>query len=345
MSLQVQDPNSDSDSRSEDGTDEGTPQSSSEKKGPTLLARQSLQIILRLLCERVPLEIALQIVNFAEIHPCSILASRHTWDMEMHSLYSGRKTYLTAQIPFYENPRGLKNFKTPARDSNPSPSSSTQIGKGRIRIIDKLVFRIRPAPVRGAPIPVVLPIDGVTFVEVELWRRKYHNYKDDIMAKKKMQMQAILDCGGDPKDLDLNYTIKARSCETWNKAHHDFYHGYSRGGPEEETRGPNGKFKVGTWFLHTMDRIYANRAGYVTSWDWRLDEPMYIESEDADGNGTKVRGKYFKPWDCADGKIQNGAFIRELREGDEIKVVIRALGGTYTRCVLGSCDIECWWAL
>lgn len=82
-----------------------------ERNGPIFLARQSLQIVFRLLCKRVPLEIALEIIRAADTHPCSMLASRKKAEYEVFSVAGGKKTYLTAQIPYFENVRDLRTFK------------------------------------------------------------------------------------------------------------------------------------------------------------------------------------------------------------------------------------------
>ncbi|KAK6500817.1 hypothetical protein TWF506_003580 [Arthrobotrys conoides] len=302
------------------------------KEDPTLLARRSLNILLRVLCKKVPLEIALQIVDAAEIHPCSILGSRGRLERETYSLISGKRVYLTAQIPFYDNVRELKNFKLPLSTSIPRRPLS--------RIVDKLVFKFSI----GCWSPVHPP-GGMAFLEVELWRRKYEGYQQDIQANLQKQMSQIEQDGGKVSDLDQNYCIASRSSEIHDKEYHDYYHGYSKGGPQEETKGPIGKFRVGCWFLF---RIHYPRYEIQTEeveWNWRRDEPPYVGSDGGRaklGSGGRANGRFFQPWDCKEKKTENGRFIRELREGDEVKVVMRSVKGIYD-AVLTSCEVECWW--
>ncbi|KAK6345545.1 hypothetical protein TWF718_007457 [Orbilia javanica] len=318
----------------EDDEDEETvvSQSLPESGGPTFLARQSLQILLKLLCRKVPLEIALQIIETADIYPCSILASRQKTEMEIFSLDGGKRTYLTAQIPYFDNPRNLRNFKRPARPSSQSDPETPQK-----RIINKLVFRIRTQRSYQS----IAHTTGISFLEVEVWRRKYDGYKQDILLNYEKQLQQIRDQGGNVDDINGNYNVNIRSSEAWNKECHDFYHGYSRGGTKEETKGQKGKFKVGTWFLMRMEYTEAKMREYTVVWNWKHDEPLYIDDEDSD---RKIKGRCFKPWFDNCGPIENGAFIRELQEGDELKVVMRSLGGNH-RCIVSACEIECWWAL
>ncbi|KAK6360275.1 hypothetical protein TWF730_006423 [Orbilia blumenaviensis] len=318
---------------------------------PMFLARQSVTIILGLLCKKVPLEIALYILKVAKIHPGSILTARESEQYEIYSLYSGKKTYLTARIPFYDNPRGLRNFKPSAAAIDPDK-----------RIIDRLIFRIRTRH-KTSIIDGQQVWKGIAFVEVELWRRKYPGYKDDIQANLLKQRKEALERG--EEDPELSYHIKSQSTEVWNKQFHDYYHGYSKGGTTEETKGPNGKFKVGTWMLLQKMQYCYNYASdfYTVTWDWRedkLDEDTirdlarfrdqhvgvwryYLNG--SNGPPEHSKPKPSGPWYTMDEQVANGAFIRELREGDEIAVVMRALKDGHTQCSIYSCSIECWWAL
>ncbi|KAK6528357.1 hypothetical protein TWF281_009600 [Arthrobotrys megalospora] len=321
----------DDDTDSDSDLEDAPPPQPPKNEGPVLLSPQSVNIILTLLCQKVPLELALQIINFADIHPCSILASRTKPDMEQYSLYSGRKTYLTAQIPFFDDPDNLRSKRR-------TPSTKAPIK----RIINKLVFKIAPKFHRsGWLYPRASErsfLNSYSFLEVEIWRRKYDGYKEDIKTNLEKQRKiAAQQPGGSEDDPEQNYKIRSRNSEAWNKEFHDHYHGYSKGGKYEEAKHKNGKFKVGTWLLQRDMNPSFLSPGYEVVWDWRHDE-----LPDSDPNKWELgvgTGRWHKG-----GKVANGAFVRELREGDELRVVMRALENR-VRCSVYGCEIECWWAI
>ncbi|KAF3937172.1 hypothetical protein ABW19_dt0201353 [Dactylella cylindrospora] len=105
---------------------------------------------------------------------------------------------------------------------------------------------------------------------------------------------------------------------------------------EEEKKQNPGMYRVTTCLLQRNKHAVSDYTDHEIVWDWKVDE-LDDEVEE------KWEPGCVDTWQKG-GRIDNGKFVRELRGGDELRVVMRALFPGW-RCSVESCEIECWWAV
>ncbi|EWC43490.1 hypothetical protein DRE_07522 [Drechslerella stenobrocha 248] len=99
---------------------------------------------------------------------------------------------------------------------------------------------------------------------------------------------------------------------------------------------------VGTWLLQRNRHATRTSEDHVITWDWRTDE---LDDDDDDKWEPKtLRNSGHRDRWHRDGRIANGAFVRELRGGDEIRVIMKARYPGWS-CTVDRCKIELFWAV
>ncbi|KAK6523813.1 hypothetical protein TWF281_001781 [Arthrobotrys megalospora] len=308
--------------------------------------------VITLLSTKLPTELVLEIIDFAGYYPRTTLGSckdRASASARRHEFSS--VAYLSVNIPY------LVDIIDPQRRSN-NKLKERQEGGGRRRgrrpglqrVIRKMVFKFsvhgysfNPPGVGLGDVAGVEDLpqfeENLTWLAVEIWRQKSDTYKEDMKMSLDSQKKIIEINGGDGDD---------------EGAHHHWcmHHGYTKIGEEEEEgegegilSGEERCYKVGTWILkrNLSSRIFRFTDSTVV-WDARIDGP----GPDVEKWGSKYgykdeRGKPMGFIWIGHGAVENGGFVRELREGDEVRVVLRAYD--YHVCSVQNCEIECWWTI
>ncbi|KAK6503496.1 hypothetical protein TWF481_008513 [Arthrobotrys musiformis] len=114
---------------------------------------------------------------------------------------------------------------------------------------------------------------------------------------------------------------------------------------EAEEGDEGGMYKVAESLLQRNRHAESDRTEYEVSWRW--DEDMLGPEDEGkyedgvvDENGEIQDGG----WERGGRHERNGEFVRMLRGGDEVRVVIKALFPGW-RCTVDRCEVECWWAV
>ncbi|EPS44986.1 hypothetical protein H072_1041 [Dactylellina haptotyla CBS 200.50] len=257
------------------------------------------------------MELILEILEYACYYPSSVLAHRRSpLVLADHQDVVGSMHYLTAHVPYL-----------PYRDDDATPGEP-----GKRRVIKRLIFNITSGdhgPGSSAGKPRGTFKMSRTWLEVELWRRKYPGYKEDHKPTWWDHHNRMRELGDSPV---VNYT-------------EHYYHGYSRYRAMEEEEH---KYKVGTWLLQRNVHVRMMNTDHDVVWDAATNElrdkdPRKWEEGVLDKNGKWTMGGRWQK----NGRVANGLFIRELREGDEMRVMMRAYKNY--QCIVGKCEIECWW--
>ncbi|KAK6500806.1 hypothetical protein TWF506_003569 [Arthrobotrys conoides] len=113
--------------------------------------------------------------------------------------------------------------------------------------------------------------------------------------------------------------------EIWRKCEPGVERG--DGGGEEEGAG-GGIYKVCESLLQRNKVAVKDVLEYDVSWRWDEDKPE-DDTDEVDEIGRHKR---------------NGQFVRELRGGDEIRIVLKAFY-SWWECRMLRCEVECWWAI
>ncbi|KAK6527384.1 hypothetical protein TWF281_010564 [Arthrobotrys megalospora] len=273
--------------------------------------RNSVSTVVRLLSTKVPVELALDIIDIADYHPYTILSSREEMD---HVGAYRSKTYLTVNIPYF----GTRNN---VDERNPER-----------QIVRKIVFRTTSHDQGwGGQMGCQGKYKGAfSWLGAEIWRKKTGNYKKDMKTALDSQVKIIEANGGDRNDPS---------------AYHHWYmhHGYTKMGEEEEG-GRGDDYKVGTWVLPRNICAKGENTDHEIIWDARIDGPgPDAERWELDCGYKDEDGRPMDLGWLKNGRLDNGVFVRELREGDEVRVTMRAYFGGWS-CTVEKCEIECWWA-
>lgn len=107
----------------------------------------------------------------------------------------------------------------------------------------------------------------------------------------------------------------------------------------------NGMYRVLESLLQRNRHAKSDATEYEVTWRW--DEDKLGDEDEGKWEpgvvnelGEMTEGGWEK-----DGRHQrNGEFVRELRGGDEVRVLIKALYPGW-RCTVERCEVECWWAV
>ena len=94
--------------------------------------------------------------------------------------------------------------------------------------------------------------------------------------------------------------------------------------------------KIDTCLLQRNLHAISQWTDHEIVWDWKEDELP-------DDNLEKWEEGHTDSWHRG-GKMKNGKFVRELRGGDEIRVVMRAMYAGW-RCMVKKGEVECFWAV
>lgn len=255
-------------------------------------------------------------------------------------------------------------IQIPFLDTN-SGEDIQQQHEPRKRVIQKIIFRTKshdqgyggevgcPGTYRGA----------FSWLSADIWRKKTENYRKDMEAALASQAKIIEANGGDVKYegayhhwcIHHGYT-KIGEEEDRDEVE-DVYsepdYGYEQEG-EEETDEPIRKkvrgarkdyYKVGSWVLQRNVCAKLESTDHEIVWDATVDGPgpdlELWESADGykDENGQPMATGWLK-----NGRMANSTFVKELREGDKVRVMMMAYFGGWS-CTAERCEVECWWAV
>ncbi|KAK6359374.1 hypothetical protein TWF696_000534 [Orbilia brochopaga] len=268
--------------------------------------------VLTLLRRWVPTELALKILDDAEYHPHAILASS---SRVSELRIAGFKVYLSATIP---------------------KLTGESVANARIRC---LIFRIRSWD--GDGIYHHRRNAGTyksswSWLDAEIWREMSPAQRaaaqTAFAASKPKPPRAADDVDSDDES---------------SSSREFYYDDFCCYRNTKERKGeiiPQRQYKVGTWLLQRNVVASHGATEHEIVWDWKIDEPPDEDMgkwEDGvrDQHGWTGIGRWHK-----DGRMANGQFVRELQPGDEVRVVMRTLYAGW-RCVVESCEIECWWTV
>ncbi|EPS43876.1 hypothetical protein H072_2060 [Dactylellina haptotyla CBS 200.50] len=120
------------------------------------------------------------------------------------------------------------------------------------------------------------------------------------------------------------------------------YQGSSGGEGEPAEVNNAGKHKLGDWLLQRNKHAFSDHIDHEIVWDWREDGLPDDDDDKWEPDSINAEGNR-EQWD-KDGRRANGELVRELRGGDEIRVIIKARYGGW-RCEIESCKVECFWAV
>ncbi|KAF3902234.1 hypothetical protein AA313_de0200705 [Arthrobotrys entomopaga] len=279
---------------------------------PETAAKEATSI----LSHKLPPELIPAILDEASYFPHKTIASLN----ETKSVSDGDKIYLVTYIPDFE-----------AFDEGTRGKGG--IGGGRQGKVRRLVFRMASrdqgwSSFRG---------DQGTYrgtwswTEVELWRVGEKPkplplsesgpamLEEDIEAEPKTQTQT--DASGEEREEEEEEVIEES---------------------EEEREMNKGKYMVGSWLLQRNKHAESEPTHHEVVWDWKEDE--LDDDDDLKWEDNTIREYGGREYWQRGGKLANGAFIRQLEGGDEIRVVMKARYPGW-RCEVHSCQIECFWAL
>ncbi|KAF3141894.1 hypothetical protein TWF594_005949 [Orbilia oligospora] len=329
--------------------------------------RETVDTVISLLSTKLPVELALDIIELAEYYPYSIIGSRSGTSNCYFYLSTGTKTYLIVQIPSLDSVN--------SGEGDIQQNAGEQQREPRKRVVRKIVFRTSShdqgyggeagcqGTYRGA----------FSWLSAEIWRRKTENYKKDMEAAVASEAKIIEANGGDIDDEGEYH-------------HWCMHHGYTKIGEEEdqdesddeysepdpspeqpydgeqqeeeektlETGQPflqgvrkakQGYYKVGSWVIQRNVCAKPVWTDHEIVWDATVDGPgpniELWESQDGykDENGQPMATGWLK-----NGRVNNSTFVKELREGDEVRVMLQAYFGGWS-CTASRCEVECWWNL
>ncbi|KAF3198731.1 hypothetical protein TWF106_004474 [Orbilia oligospora] len=117
---------------------------------------------------------------------------------------------------------------------------------------------------------------------------------------------------------------------------------------EEKQEGDDekGMYRVCESLLQRNKHAESDETEYEIVWRWdedKLGEDHADKWEDGvvDENG-EIRDA--AAWEKGGRHERNGEFVRQLKGGDEIRVIIKARFPGW-RCTIERCEVECWWAV
>ncbi|KAK6501994.1 hypothetical protein TWF481_009812 [Arthrobotrys musiformis] len=339
-------------------------------------AREAVDAVINILSTKLPVELALDIVELAEYYPYTILGSRSGTDRASYDYYHGAtpRVYLVVQIPFL-NPNNEGNS---GGSDIQHPAVEGQRGPGK-RVVQKIIFRTTSHDQGwGGETGCRGTYNGVfSWLSAEIWRKKTENYRDDMKTALASQAKSVEANGGDINDegtyhhwgLHHGYT-KIGDEEDKDEIEEEYieyagYDEYEEGEEGEEPRlvgrttlppGDEGwiqktiraakpdYYKVGCWVLQRNVCAKSENTDHEIVWDAAVDGPgpeleKWGNDEYKDENGRPMATGWVE-----NGRVANSTFVKELREGDEVRVVMMAYFGGWS-CTAEHCEVECWWAV
>ncbi|KAK6519332.1 hypothetical protein TWF281_003167 [Arthrobotrys megalospora] len=319
-------------------------------------SRKEVDKVIDLLATKLPVELALDIIEQAEYFPYTIIGS----GIEESTVYSGysggaSKTYLVVRIPFLDSP----NSGEDAQQDQQEP---------RKRVVQKIVFRTTSHDQGwgGEPGCQGSYRGAFSWISVDIWRKKTDNYRDDMKTALASQAKIVEANGGDVNDegtyhhwgLHHGYTkIGTEDDKDEVETEYGFY-GFGDDQEEEEQDdegtqwGPTVRvtqeaksdyYKVGSWVLQRNVCAKGESTDHEIVWDATVDGP----GPDVERWGWDYKDQNGRQMDTGwseNGRVANSTFVKELREGDEIRVMMRAYFGGWS-CTVEKCEVECWWAV
>jgi len=254
----------------------------------------------------LPPELTEPVLEYAEYFPSKIIGKR---DDEVACSSTEKKLYLTARVPEF-----------PAFD--PSTEGAGGSGsKGRPNRVRKLVFKVKSRDQgwssnagRGTF------VGSYSWLEVELWRRKVAKPESGTEGQSSSDTQTRMTTESVTTEPELS-TIQHDETNDHETDHDDENHGYERLGEPE--------------LLQRNRHADRNFGEYEIVWDWQKDQLSDSDPEKWEANGE---GWY------KDGHYQNGAFVRKLRGGDEIRIILASQFPGWA-CRVASCEVELFWAV
>lgn len=116
------------------------------------------------------------------------------------------------------------------------------------------------------------------------------------------------------------------------------------GSPQKED-GEDGMYRVLESLLQRNKHAESDAIEYEISWRWDQDKLGNDDAEKWEPGVVNELGEMTEgAWEKGGHHERNGEFVRELRGGDEVRVLIKALYPGW-RCTVERCEIECWWAV
>ncbi|KAF3180096.1 hypothetical protein TWF751_011659 [Orbilia oligospora] len=277
------------------------------------MREDEVEEVLSILAKKLPVELALDIMEMAMCVHHTIIGIRE--ETAIAGSFESQ-VYLTATIP------------------------ETKSDKG----ISKLVFNIRSRDQGGSSYPESHGTykAGWSWLQVELWRNKSDQRMSKPMLAALADKPNINGKSYNGKTIDQvyeDYTDESKDADSFYCWH--YYHGYSQRREEDAD-----KYKVGTWILQRNVHAKPEFTDHEVVWDSRIDEPS-VEKAPLQERDLRYRDE--AKWDgivrfWENGHVANGQFVRELKPGDEIRVVMRAMFPAW-HCIVEKCNIECWWNL
>ncbi|KAK6355259.1 hypothetical protein TWF696_004374 [Orbilia brochopaga] len=283
-----------------------------------------------LLSTRLPPELVPDILDAASYFAHATLASRST----TASIADGDNVYLTATIPDFE-----------AFDE--STAGRGGVGGGRPGRVRKLVFTLRSGDQgwsswRG---------DRGTYrgcwswVDVELWRPTSASTTTTIPPNNTASTSATAAASAATTstdyDADGDYVTANEFTDVTEGIDSEDDSDDNNGNDKKDQKNEDGKELIGTYLLQ-RNKHAAPPETRVIEWDYQTDElPDDDDAKWEDGtiNEEGQRDRWHR-----DGRMANGAFVRELKGGDEVRVVMRARYPGWS-CSVEKCEVECWWAV
>ncbi|RVD80171.1 uncharacterized protein DFL_008077 [Arthrobotrys flagrans] len=277
------------------------------------MREDEVEEVISILAKKLPAELVFEIMEMASyVHHTTI-------GMREETAIAGSfesQVYLTAMIP------------------------NTQSEKG----ISKVVLNIRSRDQGGSGYPESHGTykAGWSWLQVELWRNKSDEKISDSMLAALADKLSIKGKSYNGKTIDQvyeDYGDESNDPDSFYCWH--YYHGYSQRREED-----GDKYKVGTWILQRNVHAKPEFTDHEIVWDSRVDEPSVdnvpLQERDLQYRDEVKWNGIVRFWE--NGHVANGQFARELKPGDEIRVVMRAMFPAWS-CIVEKCKIECWWNL
>ncbi|KAK6352540.1 hypothetical protein TWF730_009364 [Orbilia blumenaviensis] len=346
-------------------------------KPTNIRTRSDVTTVTRLLCTRLPPELVLDILDLAEYTAYALLGSRNegvsTW-------FTCPKTYLAVVVPRLPS-YTTASQTTPNTPTHTTTEEEVEVeteeektpnknkNEDRIKSLRITLKTHGHSPPQWYGNRHNRSLSGWT--GIELWRAKHPHYKSEMKNALLSQAKLISINDGDPMsratyisdpgDMDHRYNEVWEGvsmvegdclCDDAGRAGcevEDFpgvVREYIGSGYAEEGNGEGGIYRVGKWIVQRnmnskKDDEYRD---YEVTWDADVDGPgpgrwlWDWEYKYKDENGKVLNPDWLEK-----GNVPNGRFVRELREGDILRITLRAQNPVGW-CSIKKCQVEAWWA-
>ncbi|KAK6362637.1 hypothetical protein TWF730_000092 [Orbilia blumenaviensis] len=271
--------------------------------------------VISILVKKLPAELAFDIMEMALYVPHTMIGNRE--EIAIAGSFESQP-YLSATIPETESRKG----------------------------VSKLIFNLRSRDQGGSSYPESHGTykAGWSWIQVELWRNKASEERPDsgaglaVLADKLSVKERSFN-GSTIDQVYDDYSDESDDPDSFYCWH--YYHGYSQRMEEDDD-----KYKIGTWILQRNVHAKREFTSHEIIWDSRIDEPSVhkvpLPERDLTYRDEVKWNGIVRFW--RNGHVANGRFVRELKPGDEIRVVMRAMFPAWS-CIVEKCNIECWWNL